>query len=197
MTQRPSAVRRRVRAHDHPAALAFVGGPVPADDEAVLGGEEVRSLVEIDEVVRVALEALLVGLLLAAGEFDDLVTELPALELAVVPVPMAYDFRHALDELDGILVDAAEDQAAAVRRNGETETEVGLSAPSLPAVKEFVGLAGEGLGLRARIWRPRKMRGGALHVPGECLPIDRIAGANPFDDLVEESGAHRPTDHQR
>jgi len=40
---------------------------VPADDEAILGLEEVGPLIEKDQVVRIALEALLVGFLLAAG----------------------------------------------------------------------------------------------------------------------------------
>src|SRR5271169_4274414 len=122
-----------------------IGAPVPADDEAVLRLQKVRPFIEVDQVVRVALEPMLVVFVLAAGELNELVAELPALQLAVISVTMAEDLGHPLDQLHGVLVDAAQDQAALVGGERKAEPEIGLSTAGLPAVEEFVGLAGEGL----------------------------------------------------
>src|SRR5262245_12822946 len=64
----PAALRsrRRVARGDDAAALARVGGPVPADDEAVLRAGEVGQLVEGEQVVRPPLVLDLVVLRLAA-----------------------------------------------------------------------------------------------------------------------------------
>jgi hypothetical protein len=104
--------------------------------------------------VRVALEPLLVALLFAAREINLLVAETPALELAVVAVTMAEDLLIASDDLDRVLVDPAEDQAALVLREREANSEVRLPAAGLPAVECLVSLAEERLGLRTRIWNP-------------------------------------------
>jgi hypothetical protein len=49
--------------------------------------QEIRAHVKIDEVVGIALEALLVVLVLATGELDHPLAELPALQLPVIAVP--------------------------------------------------------------------------------------------------------------
>ena len=122
------------------------------------------------------------------GQFDQAAVDLPTLQLAVVAAAMADDLLGALDQLDRILVDAAQDEAALVGSEREAEPEIGLSATGLPAIEEFVGLAGESLRLRAWIRRPRTMCGGALHQQSERLPLIRASGADPFEDLIKEFG---------
>ena len=78
-------------------------------------------------VVRVALEPLLVILVIATGEFDHTMAELPALQLPVIAVPVAQDFGHPLDQLHGILVDTTQDQAALAGGEGKPEAEIGLN----------------------------------------------------------------------
>jgi hypothetical protein len=67
---------------------------------------------------------------------------------------MAQDSGAALDQLDGVFVDAPQDESALVRREGETDAEVGLPAASLTAVEQLVGLAKIGVALRPRIGDP-------------------------------------------
>ena len=105
----------------------------------------------------VALVALLVALLLAAAELDQTAIDLPALELAVVAVAVTYDLLGALDQLDRVLVDAAQDQRSAVRGDGEADAEVRLAAAGLAAVESLVGRAVIGIGLRPGIGRPCRL----------------------------------------
>src|SRR5262249_5823592 len=110
--QHPEACRRcrRIRGYDHPAALAWVARSVPPNDEPELAFEKIPSLVEVDQIVRIAFEPLLVALLLAAGKLDQAVAKFPALLLAVVAVAVSDDVFNALHQLDRVLVDAAQDQ---------------------------------------------------------------------------------------
>ena len=58
---------RGIAGDNHSASLLRVCRAVPADNEAVLRLEKIRPLIEKDQVVRIALESLLVGLLFATG----------------------------------------------------------------------------------------------------------------------------------
>jgi hypothetical protein len=106
--------RRRVACDDNPATLVWRGRAVPANDEPELAFEEIRALIENDQVVRIALEALLVAFLLAAGDVDLTIAEPPALKLAVVAVAAADDRLEARDDLERVLVDPAKDQEPAI-----------------------------------------------------------------------------------
>jgi len=65
----PYALRggRGIARYNHSAPLLRVCRAVPADNETVLRFEKISSLIEHDQVMRIALEPLLIGLLFAAG----------------------------------------------------------------------------------------------------------------------------------
>src|SRR5215467_13867664 len=132
---KPFGGRRRVRSDHDAAALRLVGRAIPSDDETILRGEEISALVEVDKIVRIALEALLVVLVFTARKRDHPVIKLPALQLAVIAGAVAEDFRNPLHQLQRILVDATQDQRAFVRRQCKSEPELGFAASGLAAVK--------------------------------------------------------------
>ncbi len=92
-------------------------------------------LIEIDEIVRVALEALLVVLIFATRKLDQARAEPPALQLAVIAVPMPQDFGDGFDELHGVLVDPPQNERPAVLRQREPKTELSFAPASLSTVK--------------------------------------------------------------
>ena len=65
---------RWIAGDNHSAPLLRVGRAVPADDETVLGLEKIGPFIEHDQVVRIALESLLVRLLFAPGYINLPVT---------------------------------------------------------------------------------------------------------------------------
>src|SRR5262249_16439200 len=150
---------------DNTAALLLVGGSVPADDEAILRDEKIGALVEIDQVVGIALEALLVFVVFAAGELDQPLARAvrehhpPALELPLVAVAAAQDFRDLLGQLERIPADAAQDEGAPVRRQREPESERRLPAAGLSAVEQLVRQAFKGIVLRSLVGCPTEPAG--------------------------------------
>jgi hypothetical protein len=51
------------------------------------------------------------------------------------------DFRDPFHQLQRVLVDAAQDQGAFVRRERKAEAEIGLAAAGLAAVEKLIGRA--------------------------------------------------------
>jgi hypothetical protein len=115
----------------------------------------VRQLVEGLQVMRAALELLLVALVLHGAQLDLApVLELPGhlrfVELAGALEDLAPARDHALE----LRVLAPEDDAAPVLRARQPKHQVRLPAAGRAAVQEDVSRAFQGLRLRAREWAP-------------------------------------------
>jgi hypothetical protein len=177
--------RRRVRGDHDAATLRPVGRAIPADDEPVLRGQEIGAFVEIDEVPRITLKTLFVVLMLAACELDQARTKSPALHLAVAAFAMPENLGDAIDELQRVFVDPAEDEASLMRRQCEAETEVGLTAAALSAVKQFVGSGVIGVALWSPIRHPGRFCSPLASNCEELLPgLRRRLLDQLIDDIV-------------
>src|SRR3954453_12851065 len=105
---------RGITGDNHSAPLLRVCRAVPADDEAVLGLEEIRSFIEHDQVMRITLESLLVGLLFTAGYINLPLTQPPSLELPIVAGIVTEDCLNARFDLHRVFVDAPQEQGSLV-----------------------------------------------------------------------------------
>jgi hypothetical protein len=116
--------------------------------------------------MRITLESLPVVLMFAPGELDQALAgairerQPPALKLSVVAVAAAQNFGDAFDQLQRILVDAAQDERAPVAREREANPQLRFAASSLSAVEQLVGIALIGGGLRPVVGRPQERTGG-------------------------------------
>ena len=166
--------RRRVAGTYDAQPLPGVGGAVPADQETELGLEKMGDLVEGLEVVRPALELVLVARVLAGAELDPAaVGQAPGAVLGVVLAALADDLACPVDDRLQLLVLAAEDDGAPVPGQRQADQQVGLAAAGLAAVQKHVGGAVIGLGLRPgnRLPDPRRRRQQAVDL-GALLRLE-------------------------
>lgn len=109
-----------------------------------------------DQVVWRALELLLVLLELASGHLDRAIVQSPDARLPRPIVAVADDLGGTLDEAEGFLVRAAQNEGSVVRRERQANLDVRLATASLPAVEKLVGLAEIRIGLWSEVRHPAR-----------------------------------------
>jgi hypothetical protein len=134
--------------------------------------------------MRFSFETLLVVLVFAARKHNHAIAEFPALQLAVIAGAAAENLGNPLHQFHGVLVYAAQDQGAFVDGQGQPKPELGFAAPSLSAIKQFVGLAFIRIPLRTIIGRPQDMARALAPDPCRLIPHRWCGILEAFGDLV-------------